>query len=125
MFLLGQIQSFGTRLSCVEKFFEERRNDMNCNLLIKQILTLTSEIPTFRNKIAHGLYITDESKSKVYLRTFVTDPRRSSSQPVTEDGPRFFELCNTNILREIEKIHAVQRKNHELLEVFRPHKVCE
>ena len=123
MQLLGQIQSFSTRLEYVETFFKNRRSDMNSNSLVSEIFELTKKINMFRNKLVHGLYVTDGTKSKVYVSDRVTNPKRVPKRPVTEDTDKFFELSEGLIKAEIGKITFALQKNNDLVEVFKPHRV--
>jgi hypothetical protein len=123
MFLLGQIQSFSTRLECVKSFFQAKRADMTSNELINEILSGAKTINAFRNKLAHGVYLTDKEKSKVILRAYVTDPARSSNQPVTKDTTNFFELSAKILKDEAEKVRVSAAKISDLLTKTRPGKI--
>jgi hypothetical protein len=113
---------FSEQLCHVENLFNEKSNDMNGNSLVGEILSLTKAINTFRNKIAHSMYVTDDTKSKVYLRPFVTDPGRVYKQPNTANEANYFELSVGMIRAKTEEITLALQKNNTLVEVFKPHR---
>ena len=90
MILLGELQSFSTKLKAVERFFIRVRPDIPLNGLIKHIFAQAGEVNAFRNKLAHGQYQTDEHNSKLYIQAFATDPVRSRIEPVIKDETNFF-----------------------------------
>jgi hypothetical protein len=81
MVLLGEFQSFSSKLKAVDRFFTQVRPDIPLNKLIKHIFVEARAVNTFRNKLAHGQYQTDEKNTKLYLHAYATDPVKSRTLP--------------------------------------------
>ena len=91
MMVLGDVQSFANKLTAIERLFIEKRNHIDGNYLIKKIFERARVINTFRNKLAHGLYLTDSGFTKVYILAFASDPNRQIpvSRLVSEDATNY------------------------------------
>jgi hypothetical protein len=125
MILFGDLQSFATKLTAIERYFIERRNHIPGNYLTKMIFNEVRAINTFRNKISHGLYLTDKEATKVFVLGFGSDPKRQipMSRTVAGDETNYFELTETLLTAEIDKLHNVMAKILGLIKWLKPNSV--
>jgi hypothetical protein len=96
MVLLGGLQSFTVKLDAIERY-ATYRFDKDKAEKYKALFKLAKEINRFRNELAHGLYMTDDSKSVVLIDVYLTDPKRKTAESFVLDA---------NLLdAEVEKIN--------------------
>lgn len=79
--LLGSTQSFAAKLDAVERLFVVQDTsragpaDEYADLFLK-IFKGAREANTFRNVLAHGLYLTDSDHKELWVVAYLTDPSR-------------------------------------------------
>jgi hypothetical protein len=122
MVLIGDIQSFATKLTGVERFLLEKRNQINFNLSIRKIFQSARQINTFRNKLVHGLYLTYKKRTAVYLLAFGTDPNRQipMSVLIKSDQTNFFELTEPLLQSELAKISGNMNELLRMMMALKP-----
>jgi hypothetical protein len=125
MILLGAIQSFTARLEAVERLFlYSEKVGMEYNLLLKQTLDASKLVNQFRNKLAHGTYVTDKERTTLYILAFATDPVRhspkNSEKPLLQDTSLIFNVTNELLIYEIAQVNKLRYNIRQLIEKFRP-----
>jgi hypothetical protein len=122
MVLIGDIQSFATKLTGVERFLLEKRNHIDFNLSIRKIFQSARQINTFRNKLVHGLYLTDKKRTAVYLLAFGTDPNRQipMSVLIKSDQTNLFELTEPLLRSELAKISVNMNELLRMMVTLKP-----
>jgi hypothetical protein len=122
MILLGDLQSFAIKLTLVERYFLQKRNDMLGNYSIKLIFEQARIVNTFRNKIAHSQYLTDETNYKLFLQAFASDPNRviPMSTLVDSDKPNFFELSAERMKDENNTLVELIKSLIKLVQFLKP-----
>jgi hypothetical protein len=121
--LLGDIQSFTVKLSAVERIFVRRKDSFAPYAgIFETVFDLAKKVNKFRNKLAHGLYVTDESKSKVYIHAHQSDPKRKHPAKGTmfHDTDDFFQLTEKRLTTELQLINRLREEAIIAVRAFRP-----
>jgi hypothetical protein len=109
MAMLGHIESFAIKLTAIENFLpfapidEEKRN------AAQRYLGTVREINTFRNTLAHGLYLSDDNGTKVDVVAHATSTGRK---------PKIIPLTSDLLAGETDKIFSLR---NEIRKTFFPH----
>jgi hypothetical protein len=121
MWLLGDFFSFSSKMDAVERFVEVRRDKMPEADIIIGLFSEIRSINGFRNKLAHGIYLTDEVQTKVYISSHVTTPKYAKriAEVASTDATNFFELSENSLKREIRSAELAHTKLMKLLKQVR------
>ena len=112
MTLLGSIQSFSLKLQAVERLFDLKMSSDPMANEFRSVFAGAKKINAFRNILAHGLYVSDEAKTEIWIISYLADPGRKQ-KPETELTPQ-------RMADELMILRAVRRSTLPILKAKRP-----
>jgi hypothetical protein len=78
--LLGHIESFSIKLTAIENYLPHSSLSLYKRRSAEEFLGTARECNTFRNSLAHGLYLSNEAGTKVELLSYATSTGRKPKQ---------------------------------------------